>query len=267
MLMVHLASGRDVLSKMSALRPNLFTQGIIDAWRAVWRALSALWLSIVASRLVLLLICVVLFLLSSGQGEELTASLLILPAYNNWLLFISVFAWAAQSWLWAHISIELCLQQREKQTAGNVNSRGVNPLLIEIVPVTYAVGAFMAAILHLIRAGKVGLVTLMGVCGLSLFAGLLAWIYSYHKEAEITGAMESVAPSRWEARAANVVRFLLDIEETERLRFSWWWLAVITAYIWSIVWAVVGIANPLFVAKSFGTLGTVFLALSVLLPL
>src|SRR4051794_30866014 len=123
-------------------------------WGGLWLSLAEVWSAVMASRLVLILIAIVLLLFSSGQGEELSASLLIAPAYNNWLLFTSVFAWAAQSWLWARISVELTFVPASDLFPTPSAAQNIKLLIIGMFPVACAVGVFLAALLHLVHAEK-----------------------------------------------------------------------------------------------------------------
>ena len=232
----------------------MFDQGL--------HVVNVIWSALIASRLMLLLILTVLFLINSGQGEELTASLLVVPPYSNWLLFLAIFAWAGQSWLWARLAIEV---HPREQSAVRVDYH-IAALVAEILPALYATSIFLLAILQFSRSGKIGLVSLIGVCSLTMFVGLFAWIYQHRELVELTGR-PAIPELRYVwIRGEKILRLLLHIQRSERPTFHWWWLAVAASYGWSIAWTVVGIANPLFVAKNIGTLGTVFLVLSVLIP-
>jgi len=227
-------------------------------------AFRVLWKAIIASRLVLILIVLVLVLLNSGQGKELSVSLLISPAYNDWLLFLAVFGWACQNWLWSRVSIELALGQPRIVTP---ITRYAQFLIVQTLPVVFAVAAFLVAILQLIRADKFGLVVLIAACSLSLFVALGTWINNYQSEAKVSGIRAKPAQARRALLASKVLRTLLNLRGPESINIDWWWLAILAAYTWSIAWIVIGIANPLLVARGFGSVGIVLLALSALMPI
>jgi hypothetical protein len=226
--------------------------------------LGAIWSAVLAIRVVLVLIALVVMLLSSGQGEELSASLLIAPAYNDWLLFLSVFAWAAQSWLWARISLELAFDQTSDARA---ITRHVSSLIVQGAPIVCAIGAFLAAILHFIRAEKFNLVLLIGVCAVALFFALAAWIHNYQRATEMARGQQKNEQGPFKRRSLGALCLLLHIGKADRIRFIWWPQAVIAAYAWCIAWIFIGVRDPILVANGFGTVGTVLLALSVLLPI
>src|SRR5262249_24489700 len=131
----------------------------------------------------------------------------------------------------------------------------IDTLLVELVPIGYAFGVFLLAIFQFARSGKMGLVTLMGVCSLGLFAGLFAWIHNYQRETDLNGLHASNPLVPFAARSKTIVCRLLDVDAADEPRLRWWWIAVPTAYCWSITWIAIGISNPLLLAKGIGTLG------------
>jgi hypothetical protein len=224
--------------------------------------IGSLWAAIVASRVVLLLALVVFYLLHSGQGEELTASLRLVSSYNNWLLFLAISAWAAQSWLWAKIAILLV------EVPGHKGAKMRVPESVrELLPLLYAAAVFGIAIEPLVQAENSGVVSLIGVSSLSLFVGAAAWFYNRRGSQGLSEIAKTSLLRRGSEYFISATAFLLNLKGDLRGEAANWWTAVLASFCWSIIGFGIGTTYTLEVGRALGTLGTTFFAISILLPL
>jgi hypothetical protein len=222
--------------------------------RPAWPAFGQLWHDVYASRVVIFSIVIVTYLLHSGQGEELTASLVLLPSSRSWLLFFSIAMWAAQTWLWSRVAIEF-----GRMDAGAL--RG--PLSEELLPFILAIAVFLVALEPFVRAERTGVISLIGISCFCLFLGTAMLVRSPNDSDVLTPTLPLQNRSTWLSRA---LQFIMDVRRDDRARFERWRSAILLSLAWSLGGLLFGAIFALQFGKLLGTLGTVFLASSILLP-
>jgi Patatin-like phospholipase len=228
--------------------------------RSFLDGLSSLWEALFASRIVLFAILIIFYLLHSGQGEELIASLTLVSTYNSWLMFASIFAWAAQSWLWSSLAISLAV----KDSLQWANGSGPD-LTRRIAPLIFAAAVFGVAVEPLILAERAGVVSLIGVASLSMFGGIAAWFYLDERN---DASARSAQTSQLQKYLVSSFAFLLDAQGAEeKQQIAQWSTAILASLCWSALGLGAGIIFTLGVGSALGTVGTVFFATSLLLPL
>jgi hypothetical protein len=222
-----------------------------------WPVFGQLWRDIYASRVVIFSIVVVAYLLHSGQGEELTASLVLVPSSRSWLLFFSIAIWAAQCWLWARVAIAL-------DGIDTRNLRG--PLSEELLPFLLAVLVFLIALEPFVRAEKTGVISLIGISCFCLFLGA-GMLIRRPSDADLPNASLAVPPAQKRARPfSSAILFVMDVRSEDRAQFEIWRSTILTSLAWSLGGLLFGAIFALQLGKLLGTLGTVFLASGILLP-
>ena len=154
--------------------------------QAFGSAVRALGLAVFASRPLLLALLLLVALLGTSQGGELIASLTVLPPLNNWLLSASALAFAAQTWLWGHIAVQVAFAD-EIATGSSFENAGPAKLVGLAVPAFYAFSILAIVIYQFASVGRFGLVTLMGVCALGLFTILFVWLWDFDRWQEFAG--------------------------------------------------------------------------------
>ena len=215
--------------------------------------------AVFASRSVLFFLVVVLCLLHSGQGQELTSSLVLVTSYNNWLLFVSVSAWAAQNWLWSRIAISLWNRHGDRIFEGK--GPGWTSTLI---PLGFAAATLVISLEPLIKAENTGAVSLIGVASVALFAGIAAW-FSLGRSGNATVWDNNYRPS-WHHLVVTNIAALLSLVKDEQESIAPLWPAIVGSLAWSIAGLFAGIAFTLELASVLGTLGAVYFAISILVP-
>jgi len=222
--------------------------------RSAWPAFGQLWHDVYASRVVIFSIVIVTYLLHSGQGEELTASLVLLPSSRSWLLFLSIAIWAAQTWLWTKVAIVL------GRTDGGA-LRG--QLSDELLPFILAVVVFLVALEPFVRAEKTGVISLIGISCFCLFLGAAMLVRS-PSDADLPNPIPPLKDRG--TGLSRALQFMMDVRREDRARFERWQIPVLISLVGSLSGALFGAIFALQFGKFLGTLGTVFLASSILLP-
>lgn len=220
----------------------------------IWRTFGELWHDVYSSRIVIFSIVVVFYLLHSGQGEELTSSLVLVPSSGSWLLFVSIAAWAAQCWLWARLAIALNERDRADTDA---------TLLDEVLPLILAIIVFLIALEPFLRTEKTGVISLIGISCFCLFGGAAMWVL---QPSRAGARVESSPPGTSQAPLQSLLAFVLDIRAEDQPRFARWRPAIMLSFAWSLSGLVLGAVFTLQLGKILGTLGTVFSVSSILLP-
>ncbi|WGD48566.1 hypothetical protein QA641_23200 [Bradyrhizobium sp. CB1650] len=226
--------------------------------RRVWPVFSQLWRDVYASRVVIFSIIVVAYLLHSGQGEELTASLVLVPSSRSWLLFILIAVWAAQCWIWARVAI--ALDTRDSRTFPE-------PFPAETLPFLLAMIVFLVALEPFVRAEKTGEMSLIGISVVCLFFGAAKWIRR-PDDAGLSTPKSLLSPVGWQRNPlSSVIRFIMDVRSEDRVHFEMWRRAILFSLAWSLTGLLVGAILALQLGRQLGTLGTVFFASTILLPI
>jgi hypothetical protein len=217
-----------------------------------WTLLRQLWSDVYACRVVISSILIIFYLLHSGQGEELTSSLVLVPSSGSWLLFISIAAWAAQCWLWSRVAIALNKTDKKDAEAN---------LLDEVLPLALATAVFLIALEPFVRAEKTGVISLIGISCFCLFVGAATWVLQPSRtDPRLDPPQPLTAPALWP------LAFILDIRIEDRTRFAKWRSSIATSFVWSLCGLILGAVFTLQLGKILGTLGTVFWASSILMP-
>lgn len=203
---------------------------------------------------------VIFYLLHSGQGEELTSSLFLVSSYNNWLLFVSVSAWAAQNWLWSRIAISLW------NVRGDRISEGGGPEWTStVIPLGFTASTLLMSLEPLIKAENAGAVSLIGVASVAIFAGIVAWFFLGEDNSE--DSRDRGARPAWHRVAVSTVASLLSLDKDEESSIIPLWPAIICSITWTIAGLCLGIVFTLELANVLGTLGAVYYAASILIPI
>lgn len=229
---------------------------LIRRRRRVWSMFGQLWRDVYASRVVIFSIVVVAYLLQSGQGQELTASLVLLPSSRSWLLFLSIAGWAAQCWLWARVAITLDRMGSAEFAA---------PFSAQFLPFLLAIIVFLVALEPFVRAEKTAEMSLIGISCVCLFFGAAVWIRR-PGNAWLSAPSPANAPSVGRDPLSSVLWFIMDVRSDDRGGFERWRRAILVALAWSLIGLLLGSIFALQLGKLLGTLGTVFFASSILLP-
>jgi hypothetical protein len=210
-----------------------------------------LWRDIYASRVVIFSIIAVAYLLHSGQGEELTASLVLVPSSRSWLLFISIAIWAAQCWLWTRVSVAF-------NAKGSTMLHG--PIPEDLLPLLLAMLVFLVALEPFVRAERTGEMSLIGISCVCLFFGAVIW-----RSSQDHAGLIDLKP-RTSSSLSNAIQFIMDVRTEDRALFETWRHAILGSLVWSLTGLLLGGVFALELGKLLGTLGTVFFASTILLP-
>lgn len=194
----------------------------------------------------------VFYLLHSGQGEELTSSLVLVPSSGSWLLFISIAAWSAQCWLWSSLAIALDSDDKEPDVT----------LLDGIVPLILATIVFLIALEPFIRTEQTGVISLIGISCFCMFVVIARWLLQSSEPKSKGSSRDQTGRTP----VGSFFDFTLDIDPDEELQFAKFRNGVIVSLTGSVVCLVLGSIFTLELGKLLGTLGIVFLASAILLP-
>src|SRR5262249_41240632 len=158
-------------------------------------------------------------LVNSGQGEELILSLRISPALGTWPVFFTVLFWAAQSALWARLSLEAVNFSRNLKAG----SQPPELLLIGAFPSIYALAIILTAGIPFLQAGDVSTAALAAITALFVGGVSIVWLNSTQAHAfqpAINSRLE-----RLNRAAAMYVGPLLRLEPDLVSLFTLWPLA------------------------------------------